>query len=449
MNFVQEKYSEVIAIIKRYSFLEYLQLLLLLLFVSTFTLNFKINSAAIFVFLFVLLFSIKLSNVKLNKVPILIFTAGFLLSVISISYSSNVHEGKLVIERQMSLLFIPLLWFAAFKMDRLKFHFVLQVFFISIVLVSLYLLKISYEKFTGSHVSVKEWFVIDNLYHAFAKPVGMHATYLSLYVSLGIFIGFYCILLKNHWIIKILVFLSIVVLIVTLTLLSSRIVIAFSLAILFFVYPFYIRKLKHKFLLILAALIIALLSFFLAKESSFISGRFLDKISDEIKLKPFLKADSTYNPVYGGETRADRWFCAVELIKEKPMLGYGTGSEKDVLMEKYQKYNLQNAVINNYDAHNQYLAFWIKSGFFGLLFFLTAIGYGFYIAVKSKNFLYLSFLLLFAVTCMTENVLESNKGIFFYAFFNVLFYSYCRRNPQQPNNETMNPSSTHVQPNKI
>jgi O-antigen ligase len=119
--------------------------------------------------------------------------------------------------------------------------------------------------------------------------------------------------------------------------------------------------------------------------------------------------------------RADRWYCAIELIKEKPLLGYGTGTEKDVLMQKYKKYNLQNAVVNHYDAHNQYLAFAIKGGIFGLIFFIIAIGYAIYLALASRNFLYLSFITLFAIACMTENVLESNKGIFFFAFFNTLF----------------------------
>ena len=416
--------------LKRYSFLEHLQLLLLFAFVSTITLNQKLNSTALFTFIFSLLFSIKFSNFKTNKWPILIFTAGFLLSLTGLLYSPDSHEGKLVIERQLALLFIPLLWFAAFKVDEVKFHMLLQVFFISITAVSFYLLQISYNRFTESHVLIKDWFVKDNLYHSFARPIGMHATYLSLYVGLGIFVGFYMLLRQNSWMIKGLVFLAVLVLVTTLTLLASRIVISSVLLILFIIYPFYIGKLKYKFFLILAGLVICLISFFLVRESSFISDRFIDKIGDEIKLKPFLKPDSTYNPVYGGETRADRWFCAVELIKEKPVLGYGTGSEKEVLMQKYEKYNLQNAIINNYDAHNQYLAFSIKSGLIGFFIFLTALGYAFYISIRNKSFLYLSFIVLFTVTCITENVLESNKGIFFYAFFNVLFCSYCLAKPE-------------------
>jgi len=93
-------------------------------------------------------------------------------------------------------------------------------------------------------------------------------------------------------------------------------------------------------------------------------------------------------------------------------------------MKKYKKYNLQNAIVNNYDSHNQYLAYGIKGGVFGLVFFLIAVFYSLSIAIKNKSFIYLSFILLFAISCLTEDVLESNKGIFFFAFFNTFFACY-------------------------
>lgn len=425
MNPLHLKYKSSVARLKSYSPLEIVQSIMLLFFVTTLILGQKLNSIALFLFMFTLAFSFKFENFKRNRKVILFFTVCFFISLCSLLYSSNRGEGYRVIERQLSLLFIPLLGFSAFKTDRLKFITVTRFFFASVVIISIYLLQYSAKKFLQGNVPLEDWFVISNMYHSFARPVGMHATYLSLYVGLAIFIGFNWMILKNSWWIKVLVFLATIILFATLTLLSSRMVIASVLTILFFIYPFYIGKIRYIILLLLAAIIVSFISFFLVKESDFIKDRFFKNINDEIKLKPFLKADSTYNPVYGGETRADRWFCAVELIKEKPVLGYGTGSEKDVLMQKYKKYNLANAEVNNYDSHNQYLAYGIKSGFIGILAFLISIFYAVYIALKNKNFLYLAFTLLFSVSCITENVLESNKGIFFYAFFNFLFCSFC------------------------
>ena len=425
MDLFLKRFKETMSTIRGYSLLIKLQLLFALLFVATITLDQKVNSFSLVLFLFVLLFSFKLQRLKKNIIPVFIFSIGYVLSFVSTIYSINSEEGNRVLERQMALFFIPFVCFSAFEIDRVKFHGILRMFFISIFIICLYLLKVSATKFIESNALLEDWFVKDNLYHSFANPIGMHATYLSLYVALAIFVGCYELVLKNTWWQKTLIFLGTLVLVITLTLLASRVVISAVFFILFLVYPFYIGKLKYKFVFLFAGILTFLIFFFLVRESSFISERFINKIGDEIKLKPFLKADSTYNPVYGGETRADRWFCAFELIKEKPVLGYGTGSEKEMLMQKYTKYNLQNAIINNYDAHNQYLAFAIKSGFFGLLFFLLTVAYGLYIALKKQNFIYLSFMLLFAVTCITENVLESNKGIFFFAFFNSIFCCFC------------------------
>ncbi len=435
-NFIN-RYKDSLNTLKAYSVIESIQLILCLVFVSTITLNTRMNSGLLIAFLFFLLFTFnRLSFIK-NLKPILIFTSIFLISVLTIPYSSNTKEAWLVIERQLVLLLVPFLFFSAFKLDPLKFKTILITFYTSIFLISLYLIKVANDKFTASQQTIKEWFVRENLYHSFAQPIGMHATYLSLCVALSIFIGLYYLLLNRHWLSKLVILFTTLTMVITLGMLTSRIVIVTLVVIVFFVYPFYTDKFKNRVLMLIAGISILLILFSVIRESSFISNRFLEKIDDEVKLTPFLKADSTYNPIYGGEARADRWFCAIELIKERPVLGYGTGSEKEVLMQKYHKYNLQNAIENNYDAHNQYLAFFIKSGILGILCFLMIIFYGFYIAYKSKNFLYLSFMILFSVTCITENVLESNKGIFFFAFFNAVFCSYLffdkKRNDQKQN----------------
>ena len=405
--------------ILEYSTIEKLQLLFIIAFVSTLTLNIKVNNFLLIVTLFLLLLTSKISDFKSSKVTILLFVSIFIISCISLLYSSNIPEGSLVLERQLALFFIPILYYTGFKITPLKFNIVLLIYFVCIFCVCIYLLNISVESFAVSKVGIDQWFVSDNLYHSFARPIKMHATYLSLYIALGLFIGCNQMLFKTSWGLKLSIFLIMLVMVVTLILLSSRVVILSVLFILFFVYPFYTWRVKYKSLMIIAGGIVLLLSFFVVRESDFIKNRFLEKTHNEVEMTNFLKPDSNYNPIYGGENRADRWYCAIELIKEKPLLGYGTGSEKEKLMEKYRKYNLRNAIINNYDAHNQYLAYAIKGGLFNVVFFVILIIYGICIAIKYKSFIYLSFMLLFSITCLTENVLESNKGIFFFAFFNT------------------------------
>ena len=405
-----------------FGWVQWLQVLCLAGFTATLTLDARFNSTLLFASLFCCLLSFRFTELKNHRRPLLFFTGLFLVAMLSLVWSMNRPEGWRVIERQLALFFIPVMFFSSIRNKYKVASILLVVFYLSVLGVCCYLLKFSIHNFLAEGVSLKEWTVKENLYHAFASPIHMHATYLSLYVALAILLGFHWFLSGIRWWNKILIFLSVLVLAVTLTLLSSRVVISSLVFILFFVYPFFIGQLRNKPVLIVAGIITLLTFFFIIRESSFIYERFYEHIGDEVRMTRFLQPDSTYNPVYGGETRADRWYCAVELVRESPLIGYGTGSEKDVLILKFNKYNLQNAVVNRYDAHNQYLAYGIKSGALGVLVFLLAIGFGVYYSLKRKHFLYFAFVLLFTISCITENVLESNKGIFFYAYFNALLY---------------------------
>jgi uncharacterized membrane protein YiaA len=52
---------------------------------------------------------------------------------------------------------------------------------------------------------------------------------------------------------------------------------------------------------------------------------------------------------------------------------------------------------------------------------LFAFIYYLLLAVKSRDLIYVSFLLLFLIGFYTENILDANKGIIFFALFNTCF----------------------------
>jgi O-antigen ligase len=121
------------------------------------------------------------------------------------------------------------------------------------------------------------------------------------------------------------------------------------------------------------------------------------------------------------ETRMKRWDLELELIKKSPWIGYGSGSEKQVLKDKYFKEKFYRSYLFELNAHSQYLSFLINSGIVGLFLYLYILLYGFSKAIKRRDFLLLSFLILIAVVSISENTLDVNKGIFFYSFFSSLF----------------------------
>ena len=68
------------------------------------------------------------------------------------------------------------------------------------------------------------------------------------------------------------------------------------------------------------------------------------------------------NKMTSTETRKFIWKASLDKIKEKPLIGYGTGSFKTVLFDNP---NGEEFVLN---AHNQFLEDWIENGIFALIF---------------------------------------------------------------------------------
>ena len=94
------------------------------------------------------------------------------------------------------------------------------------------------------------------------------------------------------------------------------------------------------------------------------------------------------------EPRIERWRCAFDLIKKSPLIGYGTGDEVTMLKTEYSKKGLFISYLENFNAHNQYISYLIKCGIIGFVLFLFSFFYFLYLAIKDKNFIYLSFLII-------------------------------------------------------
>jgi O-antigen ligase len=60
-------------------------------------------------------------------------------------------------------------------------------------------------------------------------------------------------------------------------------------------------------------------------------------------------------------------------------------------------------------------------GILGLLILIGSLIVPAVAANRNQNYLYLAFLLFFSLCFLTESVLNSQKGVVFFAFFNSLF----------------------------
>ena len=113
------------------------------------------------------------------------------------------------------------------------------------------------------------------------------------------------------------------------------------------------------------------------------------------------------------------WKVAGNIIERNWLLGVGTGDIKDAIYQMHQEMHPEVNERFWLRAHNQFLSFFAAFGIVGFVYFLYMFGYA--MIKRRRNFLALSFLIIAFVSCLTEDTLETQAGVTFFAFFYALF----------------------------
>ncbi len=116
--------------------------------------------------------------------------------------------------------------------------------------------------------------------------------------------------------------------------------------------------------------------------------------------------------------RFEYWKVAVAIIAENPVLGVGTGDVKKEFKAMHATLHPEWPDRFRLRAHNQFLAFFVAFGVFGFVYFLALFALAF--RWNMDNGLAVSFFALAALSCITEDTLETQAGVTFFAFFFAL-----------------------------
>lgn len=345
----------------------------------------------------------------------IIISSVFLLNMVCLAWSPDKKEGIDYLLRQLAILLFPVI-FAAGNIDLEKNRkLLLQVFGFTCVIVLLYLYADALRIIFYYGLPVKSLFTQAFINHNFSAPIGLHATYLSLYAALSAVVFLHLLINEDRRKWQLVYTISLLILFAGLIQLSSRAVLLSFMFVLAVVFPFFIPAGKKRVRFILVVLGCSLLALVGIIKADSLKKRY---VAD-------LKTDLTQNSINNEmiESRLTRWKAIVPLVWQAPATGHGTGAEKRLLMETYFEKKLYNSYLNELNSHNQYLKFLLETGFAGLLFFLLTIGLGIVIATRNRDIIFLSFMIIFTIVCFSENILDVNKGIFFYAFF-LSFFIY-------------------------
>ena len=122
-----------------------------------------------------------------------------------------------------------------------------------------------------------------------------------------------------------------------------------------------------------------------------------------------------------------------KIAKENLLIGVGNGDVKTAFEDHYNATNSPLSDEWRRRAHNQFLTFLISFGILGLLICVFALVGPLFLAGRERSFLAVGFMIMFLLSMLNEDTLETACGAAFVAFFYSLFlfgpeFPWLRRN---------------------
>lgn len=345
--------------------------------------------------------------------PVLALTAVYFIGIVTILYSPDKKEGLAITGRQTAILLVPVL-FVLNELDLSKYSgALLKIFAITCVAVILYLYVDAIRTIRYFGLPVSKLFSNFFINHNFSAPIALHATYLSMYTGLSICTLVFYLMRQQYMWGRIVYIVGIGTLSAGLIQLSSRAAMIAMLIIINIVLPFFIEKKKQRHSFISIAAILSLMGIIFITTIDSFKARYIGGLKNDL-----IQVSDNYELM---EPRIARWELIIPLLKKAPLFGHGNGAEKPLLKQTYFEHKFYISYLNEFNAHNEYLSFLIRAGVVGLLLYCYSLFFGFALAIRKKDFLFLAFMILITIVSISENILDVNKGIFFYSFFLSFF----------------------------
>lgn len=367
--------------------------------------------APIFIFTFILswVFSgkaVQLIENKRRRGLLLIVIGYFLFNLISVLYSDNQLYGVNKITTQLSLFFLPVVFYSLY--GNISYKRILQILFAFIlgnVLASIICL---------SHAVYQ--YIVNNQNYFFYYKLSLfrHTSYFAAYLSFCVAVAYYFLSIKiisKHKNIKRLIVFFVIFFSGMIYLLSSKagifsIIIVHSLGILYLINKQ--KPIRRPMPVIISVILIAFFSAFALKYNYR-----LNAIKNELIVPVKNKDDS-------GSTRVRLliWESAMDLINNKNVFtGFGIGDVRENLVKKYKEDGITVAYKKQLNAHNQFIEILLSTGIINLLIFFLIFFIPFYNGLRNLEFLIPVFLVIVYFNYLFESFLNAQAGTIFVGFF--------------------------------
>ncbi|RTY95921.1 O-antigen ligase [Flavobacterium sp. GT3R68] len=409
-------------------------LLFILLVLLTIPLSYAVNSISLGLLLIVTLITFKKTNFKVDiylYLPILLYV----LMAISVLWSIDKPSSIASLSKELPLLLIPLCFLLFKELSPEQKRKIIRFYSFGILLFVLFYFTKAFIRFAFTGDSSVFF------YHELVTK-DVNAIHVSVYVAMAFF---YFFTKTNKSVIDII---AIGLLLAMVFLLSSKNIIVVFIGLMICYHLFYSKISKKMRLKNLIIFIIFLFSL------TFV-GKIKDRFKEEYET---IMTDSSVNdviskesgPVYnvsikqawtnttfqpndyfpGTAFRVYQMRIFLEMLQEDGIFftGYGLNASYPKIAAKGVQYNLflgdetqQGYQTKNF--HNQYIQNFAELGIFGLVILLTMLFVNIKNALKTKDFIHISFAVLMISLFLTESFLWRQRGVMFFTAMYCLFNS--------------------------
>jgi len=358
---------------------------------------------------------------KLEKIGFFSLFVFFLLHILSLIYSADIQEGLFDLEVKLSLFLIPLFLFGSESLkvnknrNNVFYSFIIGLFIASLICY-VYALYNSISLLVGNENDVIPFYLLLNPFHYKSFSLFYDPSYFAMCITAGVIIIMYFLdqkIINSKRYLRLLISL-LIFFVITIFLLSSRAGILSIIMV--FVFWFYYKtksfSIKNKYL-VRSVSIISLTIVFIAV--LYFGGRF-SFVKKEFE--NFKTETNVENVAWGSVSlRLQIWHYALQLIKDKPVLGVGTGDVKTELRKLAEDDGISQIGAMNLNVHNQFLETWIGIGLVGflLLTFLLVLP-----VLFEPGPLLKLIIVIVAVNFVFESMLNRLGGVAFFSFFYCL-----------------------------
>ena len=379
----------------------------------------KISSFFLILFLLFGLGKLIFGNTKIRVnisyiLPPLLFLSYF------IPYLYFGFDGISLLENRLTLLVVPVA-FLTIDFSKIPVEKVLTLFILgtTVALIACYIFAfyssfelIDGEVFFDARISREFTFLESSIMDGnrlFGDMFSIfhQSTYFGYYINLSLAAVLAFSLWKKNRLYRILPFLFLLALFQ----LSSKINIVIFLALIGFYGIFEIKSMYYRIGVIL---ILGLVSatFFMVNPRG-------KQLIDQFKTNQF-SINSTEK--YGYNLRFMSWSSSIELVRARPIKGYGLNKAQESLDSKYLEYHYTRAYDKHYNSHNQFLQIYLENGLFSVLtlivMFVVLFKHGRF-TLKKGQYIYM-FSIIMLLAFLFESALNRYSGMIIF----ILFFVY-------------------------